>query len=236
MLAAPISMSIHPTARIHPSAVLTGDVEVGEGTEIGALCYIEGPARIGRDNKIYPHCVIGTDCEHASLEPSGPILIGDSNVIRELTVVQRGSGERPTEIGNDCYLMDHIHVAHDCLVGDGVTIAPNTVLAGHVRILEGATVGVGTGFHQHSTVGAFAMIGMGAVVTKDVPPFCVVTGSPAGFLRFNSHRGDELGVDFATDIEVTADGLVGRTDLMRRHLADFAEHSRRRVLPIEATE
>jgi UDP-N-acetylglucosamine acyltransferase len=178
---------------VHPSCVLDGDdIEIGPGTVIDALCYLKGPIVIGENTHIYPHCVIGTDAEHRSLPSVGPIRIGSRTVLRELSVVQRGTGDRETTLGDDCFIMDHVHIAHDNVIGNNVTVAPNTVFAGHVRVGDGATVGLNVSVHQFSTIGAYAMVGMGTVVSRDVPPFVTVVGSPGTFVRLNTHPMKKL--------------------------------------------
>ncbi len=189
--------------KIHSTAVIEGDVEIGEGTEIGAFCYLKGPLVIGKYNKIYTHVVMGEGPEHRTKPiPVGPIIIGDCNHFREFCVVQRGTGDRITQIGNDCYFMDHVHLAHDCLIRDSVNIAPNTVLAGHVIIDSFSNISLNVSIHQFSTIGAYSMVGMGGVVTKDIPPFTVVSGNPCQFLKLNEHHFEKLGLskkDFIED-------------------------------------
>lgn len=78
------------------------------------------------------------------------------------------------------------HVAHDVVIAEDVTISPNVTIGGHGRIGRGATIGIGACLHQFGTVGGWSMIGMASVVTKDVPPFALVMGSPARFARENT--------------------------------------------------
>lgn len=226
---------IHPSARIHPTATILGEVEIGEDAIVDPYVYIEGPARIGARSHIYPSCVIGTPPEHKRAGPKGLIVIGSDTTLRELVVVQRGTGDRDTSVGNHCYLMDHVHVAHDCLVEDHVTIAPNTVLAGHVKILSGATLGMLTAIHQFSAIGAYAMIGMGSVVTRDVPPFCLVLGNPARFQRFNTTPLTALGLS-ETDLRISDGALVSDQPRVQAALAAFHAMSRRKVLRLEVAE
>ena len=192
------SVEIHPSSvigddviigenvKVGPFCHIFGDVIIGENTTISSFNYIEGPTKIGKNNFIGPNCVIGTPGEHRTAKSVGEVIIGDNNTIRELTVIQRGCGERNTEIRNNCFFMDHVHIAHDVLIEDNVTIAHNVVLGGHTVVLEGATIGIGSSTHQFSTIGAFSMIGMNSTITRDVLPFYLVSGSPGSFMRWNT--------------------------------------------------
>ncbi len=181
---------------VHPSAILEGpSIEIDATAIVDALAYIRGPVVIGPRTHVYPHAVIGTDGEHRRLGPAGVVRIGADCIIREGVAVQRGTGERDTTIGDRCMLMHGVHVSHDNVIGDDVTLSPNVVLGGETRIHVGATMGIGAMTHQRSTVGAWAMVGMGAVVTRDVPPFCLVMGNPARWVRINAHPLAVLGID-----------------------------------------
>lgn len=176
------------TTTVHPSVILDeldGPIALGANVYVHHSVTLIGPLEIGDDVTIYPGAIIGTPPEHRTEKGQGIIRIGARTTIRELVVIQRGTGERDTTIGEDCYLMHGAHVAHDCVLGDGVTLSPRVVLGGHTRVHRGATLGIGAMTHQRSTIGAFAMVGMGSVVTRDVPPGFVGVGSPARFLRMN---------------------------------------------------
>lgn len=223
-------MNIHSRAKIHSTAVIEGDVTIGEGTEVGAFCYIKGPALIGKNNKIYPNCTIGTEGEHRELPSQGKILIGDNNIIRELAVVQRGTGDRDTQIKNNCFIMAHVHIGHDVLICDNVTTAPNASLGGHMVALEGATIGMGASIHQNSTIGAYTMIGMGAAVTKDVPPFALCMGNPAVASRINTYQINKLGLE---SHEVSFDKsltIFSYTSNSWKYLDEFEKFSKRKMI------
>lgn len=228
-------MKIHPSAKVHPSCVLEGEgIEIGAGTTIDAFCYLKGPIVIGENAHIYPHCVVGTDAEHRTLPTQGVIRIGSRTVIRELSVLQRGTGDRDTTVGDDCYLMDHVHVAHDNVLGSNITVAPNTVFAGHVRIGDGATIGVNVSVHQFTTIGSYAMVGMGTVVHRDIPPFALVVGNPASFVRLNTHPMNRL--EIPVEQMVIANGVLTSTHpVAAKSLEDFARDRRpkRQMLALE---
>ncbi len=196
-------------ADIHPTAVIEGDVIIG--------------AR----SRVFPFAVIGTDGEHRRARPIGWIRIGDDVTVREHVAIQRGTGDRETTIGHRVMLMHNSHVAHDCVVEDDVTITPNVVLGGHTRVHVGATIGIGAMTHQFSTIGAYAMIGMGAVITRDVPPFALVMGNPARFARLNKHALDALGI---TDARIEDGALVSAHPVVVTALEHFRADSRRKPL------
>ncbi|MDR1426665.1 MAG: hypothetical protein LBJ08_02760 [Bifidobacteriaceae bacterium] len=172
---------------IHPTAVIGHDVVLGESNFVGPGAVLTGPLRIGSNNWIGAGVMIGgppeiRDYPHRSdwLEaPSGfGIEIGDGNVIREMTVIHQGS-HRFTKVGSGCYIMSKSYIAHDVELCDNVTVSAETAFAGHVRVGEGTTVGVATVVHQFRVIGAGVMLGMGSIVTKDIPPFAKAFGNPA---------------------------------------------------------
>jgi UDP-N-acetylglucosamine acyltransferase len=225
---------IHPSATVHPTAVLEGDVAIGAHTTVGAFSYLRGPLVIGEHNRINPHVVIGTEAEHKAKASQGRVLVGSHNVLTEFTVINRGTGERDTQIGDRCFLMDHTHVSHDCLVEDDVTIAHNVVLAGHTHVLEGANLGIATVTHQFSTIGSRAMVGMGAVVTRDVLPFCLVKGNPARFSRLNTHALKALGID-ASECVIAGGEIKSKHPYVLEALERFQRHARRQPLRLGGT-
>lgn len=204
-------------AIVHETAVIEGNVSLdAPGIRIGPHTYLRGPVNIGADVHIHAGAIIGDEPEHRTSKGAGSVHIGARTVIREHVVIQRGTGDRETTIGEGCYIMHGAHVAHDCVLGDGVTLSPGVVLGGHTRVHHGATLGIGAATHQHTTIGAYAMVGMGAVVVRDVPPFVTVAGVPAknmgdnaiGVQRFHE-KPDSNGV-FHDSAAWSADRRPGR--------------------------
>lgn len=194
-------MKIHRSALIADSAVLADDVEVGpysvigEQVEIGAGCRIEshvvvnGPTRIGENNRIYQFSSIGDDPQDQKYagEPTR-LEIGDRNTIREYCTISRGTvqDEGLTSIGSDNWIMAYVHIAHDCRVGDRTIFANNATLAGHVTIGDWVIFAGFSGAHQFCRVGAHSFIGMYAGTNRDVPAYTLVGGQPASPKGINS--------------------------------------------------
>ena len=184
---------VHPTAIVDPKAeldasvvvgpyaVIGASVRVGAGTTIGAHCVVEGRTIIGRDNKVFQFASLGAapqDKKYAG-EPT-ELVIGDRNTIREFCTFNLGTVQDGgvTRIGDDNWIMAYVHIAHDCRVGNQVTMANNATLAGHVEVGDWVTIGGLTGVLQRMRIGAHAMIGFASHVGKDIPPFMVVDGNP----------------------------------------------------------
>lgn len=192
--------------RVHPSAVLGDGVVLGDGNVVGPHAVLLGPLEIGDGNWIGPGVVLGTPPEVRGVEHTagwerpgtGPGLrIGDRNILREQTLVHQGWREA-TVIGDDCFLMNKVYVAHDTRIGDGSTLSSTVTMGGHVQVGFGATLGMGAVVHQRTVIGPCAMVGMGAVVTRDVLPFALSYGSPATLRGVNRVGMSRQGLDDET--------------------------------------
>ena len=184
-------------AKIHPTAIVSKEVELDEDVEIGAYSILEGKIKVGRGTKIgnrvsilhnvevgknceiHDGCVIGNAPQHLRDKGlNGKVVIGDNTILREYVTVNRGTDfdKGVTKIGNNAFLMAYSHVAHDCEVGDYVVMANAATLAGHVVIEHHAFIGGLAAVQQWCRVGAYAMIGGLSGVNKDVPPFTRAAG------------------------------------------------------------
>ena len=182
-------MTIHPTALVDPAArvgngveigaysVVGADVEIGDGSTIGPHVVIEGPTRIGRDNRIFQFASIGAAPQDKKFRGErAELVIGDRNHIREFVTLNRGTGDGggATRIGDDNWFLAYSHVAHDCRVGNHCVFSNNATLAGHVEVGDHVIVSGFAGVHQFCRIGAHAFIGMGVLLSGDVPPFLMV--------------------------------------------------------------
>lgn len=173
---------LDPEVEVGPFAVIGAGVRIGRGCSIGPHAIIKGPTRIGADNQIFQFAVVGEspqDKKYAG--ESTELVVGDRNVIREFATLHRGTiqDQGITRVGDDNLLMAYTHVAHDCQIGNHVILANAASLGGHIRIDDWAILGGFSIVHQFCHIGAHCFTAMGSVITRDVPPFVIVSGHPA---------------------------------------------------------
>lgn len=176
------SAKIADGVTIGPFSVIGADVEIGADTWVGPHVVINGPCRIGKENKIFQFSSIGEEPQDKKYKGEPTFLeIGDRNVIREYCTFNRGTSQDLgyTRLGNDNWIMAYVHIAHDCVVGNNTIFANNTTLAGHVCIEDYAILGGACLIHQFCTIGGHSFVGMGSHISKDVPPYLMVSGQPA---------------------------------------------------------
>lgn len=201
---------IHPSAHIDPKAelgqrvrvgagaVIGADVRIGDDSSVGPNAVIEGPTTIGSENRIWQFAALGSDPQDKKYHGErSELVIGDRNVIREFCTFSRGThdGNGATRIGNDNWIMAYVHIAHDCVVGDGVVFANAASLAGHVAVGDHVIFGGFTLVHQFCKIGAHAFTSMGSVINRDVPPYVTVSGNYAVPRGINSEGLKRRGFD-----------------------------------------
>lgn len=188
-------------AKIHPTSVLSGEVDIDSDVEIGPYCNIQGKVRIksgtfieghatigsrygfveiGKNNQISPGAVIGGPPQDISYKSElTSLIIGDNNVIREFTSLNLATskGDGKTEIGSNCYFMAYSHVGHDCKIGNNVIVANNSHFGGHCEVEDNVFVGGVCAFNQFSKIGRYAYIAGSSIVNKDIPPFSRAGGN-----------------------------------------------------------
>lgn len=209
--------------RIHPTAIIDHTVVIGDGNIIGPFAVLLGNLEVGNDNWIGPHTAIGTPAQmrggphvatwDGDVHPAG-IAIGHRNVIREFSTIHSGTID-VTRVGNDCYFMTQAHVPHDAQIEDSVTLSNSAQLGGHTIVQQGANIGLGAVVHQRSLIGTRAMVGMGAVVTKEIPPFGMAYGSPARVRGANVIGMQRAGLDESLIAKVVAALNEQNNDLLR---------------------
>jgi len=192
---------IHSTAIIDPSAVIADDVkigpytiigpkvEIGSGCDIGPHVVINGPSKIGRNNKIFQFSSIGEEPQDKKYAGEETLLeIGDNNLIRENVTINRGTvqGGGITKVGSNNWIMAYVHIAHDCIVGSDTILANNASLAGHVVVDDFVILGGFTLISQFTSIGVHAFSAMGSVISRNVPPYVLVSGHMAAPVGANT--------------------------------------------------
>jgi len=162
----------------HESAVIDNNVEIGEGTKIWHFSHIQSGAKVGKN------CVLGQN-----------VNVG-SNVV----------------IGNFCKIQNNVSVYEGVTLEDYVFCGPSMVFTNilnprckypqvgsefYIKTLvkEGASIGANSTILCGHTIGRHAMVGAGAVVTKDIPDFALVVGNPAKIVGWYSEAGEKMYFD-----------------------------------------
>jgi UDP-N-acetylglucosamine acyltransferase len=186
-------MSIAPSARIHPTAIISPDAELGERVEVGPFTVIDGPVALGPDcrvdahvrlvgpltmgagNHVFSGAVLGELPQHLQYRDEPTRLeIGDHNVFREHVTVHRATTSSwTTRIGSRNFFMAQSHVAHDCRVGDGCILANNALIGGHCVLGDNVFLSGNSALHQYVRVGRLALLSGCSATTKDIPPFVI---------------------------------------------------------------
>jgi len=166
--------------RVGPFCVVRGPVEVGAGTRLLGNSYLQGPLRMAGENTVYPFVCIGFAPQSLGYDPgsAGPgVEIGSGNTFRESVTVHRAvTAEGPTRIGSDNYFMVNSHAGHDVRIGSHCVFGNGTLLGGHAQVGDGAVTGGNAAVHQFCRVGRGAMLSGAVAMSRDLPPFFMLTG------------------------------------------------------------
>jgi UDP-N-acetylglucosamine acyltransferase len=157
-------------------SIIEDNVVIGDGCTIANNVVIKANTRLGCNNTIHTGVVLGgAPQDYSQANVVSQLIIGDNNTLREYVTINRGSSKQDklTKIGSNNFFMANSHVGHDCIVGDHVTLVNSAVLAGHVTV------------DSFTIIGAYCMISIGALVTKDVLPFLMVTGKKPKVIGLN---------------------------------------------------
>lgn len=188
---------LFPNNFIDQTAIIGDEVTMGTGNVVGPYTVIYSGVTLGNNNRFQGQCSIGSPAEHKKYFSESPygVLIGDGNTFREFVTVNDGT-ERPTVIGNNCIMLRGAHHSHDSVMEDDVTLSCNVLVGGHSHIMKGANIGLGAILHQYQVIGAYAMIGMGTILTKKsiVYPGCKYVGNPARHIGLNEIGLERAGV------------------------------------------
>ncbi|HEY2129228.1 MAG TPA: acetyltransferase [Streptosporangiaceae bacterium] len=130
---------------------------------------------------------------HPSASVSSTSRVGPGSVLLAQTVLSAA-----VTVGSHVAIMPHVTLTHDDVIGDFATVASGVRLGGGVRVGECAYLGAGALVREQRSIGPGALVGMGAVVTHDVPAGQVWTGLPARYLREAATAAASSGADGVT--------------------------------------
>jgi UDP-N-acetylglucosamine acyltransferase len=223
---------------IGPYSVVGPEVRIGRGTRlVGHVC-IMGRTTIGERNVISPFAVIGGDPQDVSYQGSPTrVDIGDQNVIRESVTINRATEKEDgiTRLGSHNYLMAGSHVAHDCKLGDHITIANGTMLGGHVHVESHASLSGGVAVHHYTTVGGYSFVGGQSRIVHDVPRFMLVDGNPSKIRCINvvGLKRNGIGIMGINALH-EAHRLIYRAKMSARQAAEILESHGHLVPEVES--
>lgn len=221
---------IDETADIGPYAVIGPNVKIGRGTKIGAHAVIDGITTIGEDCRIFAGASIGLEPQDLSYkdEPTG-VIIGDRVTVREYATIHRASKEGFTVVGDDAFLMNYVHIAHNCKIGRSVIMANSTMLAGHGVVGDGAVFAGAIIVHQFVRIGRLCMISGLSGVRVDLPPFATTSGRRPRVRGINivGMRRAKMAADVRSAIK-EAYRLLYRTEL---NVTQALEHIEKEIHP-----
>lgn len=176
------SAELAEDVEIGPYCVIGPEVKIGRGTRLIAHVCLLGSTELGAGNLVSPFAVLGGDPQDTAYkgEPTR-LVIGDRNIIREGVTINRGSPRETglTRIGSHNTFMAGVHIAHDCVIEDHVSIANATLLGGSVEIESFSTISAGATIHPQATIGGYSFVGGQCRIIHDVPPFMLVDGQPS---------------------------------------------------------
>lgn len=187
---------------VGPFAIIGPNVTVGDHSQIGPHAVIERNTRLGAEVKVGTGSVLGADPQDLKYQGEETwVEIGDQTTIREYSTINRGTpATGRTIVGQRCFIMTYVHIAHDCVIGDDVILANSIQMAGHVTIDDRAIVSGLVPIHQFVRIGTYAFVGGGSRVNQDVPPYTKAVGNPLHLYGLNSVGLQRAG--FSADVKL----------------------------------
>jgi len=196
---------IHPSAVVHkdaqlandvvigPNCVISSGVSIGSGSILEANVVINKNVRVGQKNHFFANCVLGSRPQVLRLGTEtefGGLVIGDGNIIHEQVTIHPGiNPEAFTKIGNENFFMVGVHIGHDCIVEDKTVLSNCVQIGGHCKIERGVWFSGLAGSHQFVTIGKWCFVAGLAGITRDIPPFLIVSGHYPSRVRGVNKRG-----------------------------------------------
>ena len=184
-------------ASIHPTAIVDDGAQIGDGTRVWHWVHVSGGARIGEGCSLGQGVFVGND-----------VVIG-----------------RNVKIQNNVSVYDAVTLEDDVFCGPSMVFTNvhnprSAVVRKHeyrrTLVCRGATLGANCTVVCGHTVGEYAFVGAGAVVSRDVPPFALVVGVPARVVGWMSRHGERLSLPLSGEAEALCPATGNRYRLQGR--------------------
>lgn len=182
---------VDPTARLEPGVTICRGCRIGPGAHVLSGARLGPEVTIGRNSVVRENAVLGGFGFGYALAPGRPpmrlphlggVILGEQVEVGALTTVCSGTIE-PTRIEDRVKIDDHVHIAHNCHLQPDVMVTACAELSGSVRVGGRSWLGPNCSVINKIRIGPDCTIGLGAVVTEDVPERATVTGNPARPLK-----------------------------------------------------
>jgi UDP-N-acetylglucosamine acyltransferase len=193
-------VSIHPSAVVEPGAKIAAgavigplchvgeDAAIGAGTRLVSHVTVIGATTIGENCVVYPQAVLGGPPQNTGHKGGRTTLtIGDNCTIREFVTMHTGTDNArgATIVGNNGNFLAYSHVAHDCTVGNDVTLTNGATLGGHCEIGDNVAIGGLSAVHQFVRIGHNAFLAGGSMLVGDLIPYAIAMGNRAKLRGLN---------------------------------------------------
>lgn len=184
---------VHPDAKlgdnniIGPFCYIDADVVIGDSNVMQNSVTLNQGTRMGSGNEIFPGTSISTKPQDLKYRgETTTCQIGDNNSIRENVTISRGTASKGTTIvGSNNLLMENMHIAHDCIIGNNCIIGNSTKFAGEVVVDDCAIISAEVLFHQFCHIGGYVMVQGGSRSSQDIPPYVICGKEPIKFAGLN---------------------------------------------------
>lgn len=197
---------MHKQTFIHPSAIIEAGASIGDGAHVGPFCHVSGDAvigdgvrlvghvtvmgatTIGTNTTVYPQVVLGGPPQNQSHKGGRTTLtIGANCTIREFVTMHIGTDNArgATTVGDNCNFLAYSHVAHDCAVGNNVTLTNGATLGGHCEVGDNVGIGGLSAVHQFVRIGEGAFLAGGSMLVGDLIPYAIAMGNRAKLRGLN---------------------------------------------------
>ena len=170
-----------------PFAYIEKNVEIGDDVIMSYASILQG-TKMGKGNKVHQNAVLGAEPQdfHYTGEESS-LIIGDNNDIRENVVISRATfAGNATKIGNGNYLMDKVHLCHDVQISNNCVVGIGTTIAGECMLDDCAILSGNVTLHQYCHIGSWTLVQSGCRISKDVPPYVIMSGNPVAYHGVNA--------------------------------------------------